>query len=147
MPQETPPALPLGGDFALSALAQISLPVQHLARAVGFYHDRLRLPLTHLGDRVALFDLGGIRLALTLDAVPEGEAGAAAHARAGRAQPGVAEAVLYFHVDDIRAAYQALVERGVRFPHPPQVAARLTDREVWMVFFRDSENNLLALTT
>ena len=46
---------------------------------------------------------------------------------------------------DLREAYAALRERGVRFRDEPHLIARLADREVWMTFFHDTEGNTLAL--
>jgi len=130
---DAPSALPLGGDFALGPIGQISLPVQNLARAVSFYHDRLGLPLEYQAADLAFFNAGGVGLLLN----------AAAPAAAGVAA-GVGAAI-HFKVEDIRRAYQALVERGVRFTQPPGRVAEHSGGELWMVFFRDSENNLLAL--
>ena len=38
-----------------------------------------------------------------------------------------------------------LSERGVKFEDTPHLIARMPDHELWMTFFRDSENNLLSL--
>jgi len=48
-------------------------------------------------------------------------------------------------VDDIQATHQRLVDGGVAFRQPPNLIAKLPDREVWMAFFDDSEENTLAL--
>jgi predicted enzyme related to lactoylglutathione lyase len=53
--------------------------------------------------------------------------------------------ILYYKVDDIQSAFEALQARGVSFEDKPHIIARLPDRDVWMTFFRDSENNVLAL--
>ena len=53
--------------------------------------------------------------------------------------------VVYFRVDDIRAAYAGLVEQGVPFVDEPHLIAKLPDREVWMAFFRDPSENLLGI--
>jgi methylmalonyl-CoA/ethylmalonyl-CoA epimerase len=53
--------------------------------------------------------------------------------------------ILYYQVDDIDRAHEDLVARGVRFERPPQVIHRDARHELWMAFFRDSEENLLAL--
>lgn len=127
---EPPLQLPLGGDFALSQIGQISLRATNIARAVRFYHDLLRLPLAFHTESMAFFMAGDVRLMLAVPEKPEYD------------HP---SSILYFTVPDIRAAYQALVERGVRFPQPPQRVAVLSTGELWMAFFRDSEQNLLAL--
>ncbi|MGH9395089.1 MAG: VOC family protein [Terriglobales bacterium] len=122
--------LPLGGDFALGPIAQIAVNARDLERAVGFYRDRLRLPLLLRAETMAFFDAGGQRIMLSLPERPEFD------------HP---SSVLYFRVSDIRAGYQALVERGVHFVGSPHLVARLERAELWMAFFYDTEANLLAL--
>jgi len=53
--------------------------------------------------------------------------------------------ILYFRVAEIQAAHQTLRARGVRFEDEPHLVARMPDHELWMTFFRDMDNNLLAL--
>jgi len=122
--------LPLGGDFALGPIGQVSVNAHDLDRAVAFYSERLRLPLLFRSAGMAFFNAGGLRLMLAKPERPEFD------------HPG---SVLYFTVPEIRAAYQALVERGVHFAGPPHLVARLERSELWMAFFHDSEANLLAL--
>jgi len=55
--------------------------------------------------------------------------------------------ILYFRVDDIDKAYTELVARGVKFEDEPHIIARMPNQDIWMSFFRDSENNLLAITS
>lgn len=123
-------ALPLGGNFAVERIEQISVNVQDLERAVRFYRDTLRLPLLFRAGRMAFFGAGEVRLMLSPAEQPEFN------------HPG---AIMYFAVGDIRAGYQALAERGVHFAAPPERVAVLESGELWMVFFRDSEGNPLAL--
>lgn len=130
MASTVPPALPLGGGFALSRIGQISVNAHDLERAARFYRDVLRLPHLFSAERMAFFDAGGVRLMVCVAEKPEFD------------HPG---SVLYFSVADIRAGYQALAERGVHFASPPHLVAKLSSGELWMVFFRDSEGNLLAL--
>lgn len=123
-------SLPLGGDFALGPIGQISVNVHDLDRAVAFYSERLRLPLLFCNSGMAFFSAGSQRLMLTKAERPEFD------------HP---SSVLYFTVPEIRTAYQALVERGVHFAGSPHLVARLERTELWMAFFHDSEANLLAL--
>jgi methylmalonyl-CoA/ethylmalonyl-CoA epimerase len=53
--------------------------------------------------------------------------------------------VIYFNVPDIQSAFETLVSRQVVFEAKPHLIARLPDREVWMAFFRDPDQNVLAL--
>lgn len=122
--------MPLGGDFALGRIEQLSVNVHDLERAVKFYRDLLRLPLLFRAGRMAFFAAGEVRLMLT---------------QAEQAEFNHPGAIVYFGVEKIRAGYQALVERGIHFAAPPERVAILENGELWMVFFRDSEGNPLAL--
>jgi hypothetical protein len=53
--------------------------------------------------------------------------------------------ILYFAVPEIAAAHQEMLGNGVHFEDRPHMIARMPDHDLWMTFFRDSENNLLAL--
>ena len=46
---------------------------------------------------------------------------------------------------DIQAAFAQMKERGVRFVDEPHVIAKMPDHDLWMTFFHDSEDNLMAL--
>lgn len=122
--------LPLGGDFALNRIGQISVNVHDLERAVRFYQEVLRLPFLFRAEKLAFFDAGGVRLMLDVPEQPEFN------------HP---SSILYFSVPSIRTGYQALAERGVHFEGPPRRIARLEQSELWMAFFRDPEGNVLAL--
>ena len=118
----------------LSSLQQVSVNVHDLPRAVAFYKEKLGVRhLFDAGPHMSFFmcDLG-VRLML---AIPE------------KAEFDHASSILYFKVDDIRAAHADLKGRGVPFRDDPHVVARLPGWEVWMAFFDDTEGNLLAITT
>ena len=116
--------------MAIGRLHQISMRVHDLDRAVRFYRDVLGVPfLFAVPPRLAFFDCGGVRLMLS---IPE----------PAFDHPG---SVLYFAVDDIEAAYSALKTQGVPFKGAPHRIATLTDREVWLAEFNDTEGNPLAL--
>jgi len=54
--------------------------------------------------------------------------------------------VIYFRVDDIEAAFEALSGRGVAFQAPPHMIFRHeSGLEEWMAFFEDPDGGLLAL--
>lgn len=120
-------------DFGLSQIGQISLTAHDLERAVAFYRDVLGVKLLfEAPPRMAFFDCGGIRLLL---GEPEPDQG----------HPGHPGSILYFKVDDIRQAHARLRNRGVDFLQEPHLVARMPDHELWMAFFKDSEDNTLAL--
>jgi methylmalonyl-CoA/ethylmalonyl-CoA epimerase len=128
-----PPAAPsaAGTEPRLRRIGQIAVIVQDLDRAVRFYRDTLGLTLLFQAPpALAFFDCGGVRLMLT---PPEGS------------EPPQGTSILYYVVDDIRAAHAALVARAVEFLSPPRIVARLPDHDLWMAPFRDSEGNLLEL--
>jgi catechol 2,3-dioxygenase-like lactoylglutathione lyase family enzyme len=115
---------------ALQRIHQISMRTRDTARAVTFYRDTLGLKLLfEAPPQLAFFDCGGVRLMLS---PPEPE-----FDHQG--------SVLYFAVDDIKAAHTALAGAGVRFRTEPHLVAKLPDREVWLADFLDSEGNVLAL--
>jgi methylmalonyl-CoA/ethylmalonyl-CoA epimerase len=117
-------------DISLSRLGQISMRARDIARATAFYRDTLGMTLLfEAPPHLSFFDCGGVRLMLSQ---PEPDFD----------HPG---SVLYFTVDDIAAAHQALEGRGVEFRDEPHVIARLPDHTLWMAFFHDSEGNTLAL--
>ena len=120
-----------GADFRLRRIHQIAVTVQDVERATAFYRDALGMTLLFRAPPgLSFFDCGGVRLMLSL---PEG------------AEAPKGNSILYYGVDDIKAAHEVLVARGVRFIGDPHVAARLPDRDVWLAEFRDSEGNVLAL--
>ena len=114
----------------LSRIQQISMRVHDVERAVRFYRDALGLPFLFAAPpRLAFFNCEGVRLMLS---TPE----------PGFDHPG---SVVYFAVDDIREAHEALKLRGVNFKTEPHKIATLADREVWLADFEDTEGNTLAL--
>jgi methylmalonyl-CoA/ethylmalonyl-CoA epimerase len=120
-----------GADFGLRRIHQIAITVQDVERATAFYRDALAMTLLfRVPPGLSFFDCGGVRLMLSL---PEG------------AEAPKGNSILYYGVDDIKAAHEALVARGVRFIGDPHLVARLPDRDVWLAEFRDSEGNVLAL--
>jgi methylmalonyl-CoA/ethylmalonyl-CoA epimerase len=53
--------------------------------------------------------------------------------------------VLYFTVLDIASAHRQMLSSGVRFEDEPHLIAKMPTHDLWMAFFRDSEQNFLAL--
>jgi len=118
---------------ALKRVHQIAQRADDLDRAVVFYRDTLGVALIARFDPpgLAFFDLGNTRLLL---------------------EGGAASVVLYLEVDDIDATYRSLQALGVEFVDEPHRIHRddaghfgPVGGEEWMVFFNDSEQNLLAL--
>jgi catechol 2,3-dioxygenase-like lactoylglutathione lyase family enzyme len=121
----------MDSGFGLSRIAQIAVVVHDLERMAAFYGGALGLKeLYRFPPKLAFFDCAGTRLMLSLPEKPEFD------------HP---SSVLYFDVPDIRQAQRALSERGVRFEDEPHLIAPLEKADLWMTFFRDPEDNLLAL--
>lgn len=121
----------LAAGIGISRIGQIALNAQDVERAAAFYQDTLGLKfLFKAGPKLAFFDCGGVRLMLTAPEKPEFD------------HPG---SILYFTVPDIQAAHTTMKEKGVRFEDEPHVVARMPDHDLWMVFFRDTEGNLMGL--
>lgn len=119
------------GDFGLERIGQIAITVRDLERAIRFYRDTLGMRLLFQAPpQMAFFDCGGVRL---LIGVPEGP------------EHNHPASIIYYRVDDIRAAHDTLRERGVTFVTPPHLVAKLPDHDLWLADFRDSEENILAL--
>lgn len=114
----------------LDRIGQIAVIVHDLERAVAFYRDVLGMRFLFQVPRMAFFDCGGVRLMLGLPDRPEFDHPAS---------------ILYYQVDDIHAAHDALAEAGVAFEEKPHLVAKLADHDLWIGFFRDSEGNPVAL--
>ena len=112
---------------------QIAQRAEDLDRAVAFYRDTLGLRFVARFDPpgLAFFDLGNTRLMLST---------------------GSPSATLYFDVESLEASCSELAEGGVELAGEPGRIHRDDDgqfgppgNEEWMAFFRDSEQNTLAL--
>ncbi|HYL14297.1 MAG TPA: VOC family protein [Terriglobales bacterium] len=114
----------------ISRLGQVAINVHDLEQATAFYRDVLGLRALFTAGDMAFFDCGGVRLMLTLPEKPEFD------------HP---SSVLYFNVPDIASAHRQLRDQGVQFEGDPHLVARMPDHDLWLAFFRDSEQNLLAL--
>ena len=118
------------GQVALDRIGQIAIRARDIGRAVRFYRETLGMRFLFEVPNLAFFDCGGVRLMLSTAESP------------GFDHPG---SVLYYKVADINATYDALKKCGVEFIDQPHLIAQLADHDLWMVFFRDSEENTLAL--
>jgi methylmalonyl-CoA/ethylmalonyl-CoA epimerase len=116
--------------IGITRLGQIAIPVHDIERATAFYRDKLELPLLFTAGKLAFFNCGGVRLMLDVPEKPEFD------------HP---SSILYFSVPDIAAAFKRMKETGVPFEDEPHRIARMPDHDLWMTFFRDSEQNVLAL--
>jgi len=117
-------------SLGLNTIGQIAVPVADIDRAVAFYRDVLGMRfLFQAPPGLGFFDCAGVRLMLD----------APASAQAGNSS------VIYYKVDDLQSACDALSARGVTFEAAPHLIATMPDHELWMAFLRDPDRNLLAL--
>ena len=125
----------------LDAIHQIAMRITDLERAVAFYRDALGAKLVASFDPpgLAFFQFGGVRLMLSRPEGPDND------------HPG---SPLYFRVEDIQGAYNDLKTRGVEFVDEPHLVHRDAEgtfgtagTETWMAFFRDPDDNLLAIVS
>jgi methylmalonyl-CoA/ethylmalonyl-CoA epimerase len=117
-------------NTALTRIGQIAINAHDVDRATAFYRDVLGLPHLFRAGQLSFFDCGGVRLMLDKAEKPEFD------------HP---SSILYFQVADIQTAYERLKTAGTKFEDTPHLLARMPKHDLWMTFFRDSEENLLAL--
>src|SRR5690348_9432122 len=113
-----------------SRVAQVAIAIQDLERAKSFYRDVLGL--NHLFDAppgLSFFQCGETRLMLSR---PEGAETAGS-------------SILYYGVEDVDAAHEAMKAQGVTFDEAPRCIAQVEGRDIWLAVCRDSEGNLLGL--
>jgi methylmalonyl-CoA/ethylmalonyl-CoA epimerase len=111
-------------------LAQVAVPIQDLERAKHFYGQVLGL--RHLFDAppgLSFFQCGDTRLMLSR---PEGVETAAS-------------SILYYGVEDVEAAFQAMQAAGVAFDEAPRLIAKVEGRDIHLAICRDGEGNRLGL--
>jgi methylmalonyl-CoA/ethylmalonyl-CoA epimerase len=117
--------------IGITRLGQVAVNAKDVERAAAFYEEKLGLKLLFKAPPgLAFFECGGVRLMLD---------------RAENAEFDHPSSILYFAVPDIQAAYTKLKESGVRFEDEPHLIARMPTHDLWMTFYRDSEENQLAL--
>ena len=117
--------------LSIQKIGQIALNAKNIPAATAFYRDVLGLKhLFSVGERMAFFDCGGVRLMLSQPSSPELD------------HP---SSILYFQVADIDAAHARLVAHGVKIEHAPNLAAKMPDHELWLCAFRDPEGNILEV--
>lgn len=115
----------------LGTLAQVAVTFRDLPKAVAFYRDVLQLPLMFETGGMAFFAMGDVRLMMTVPEEPEYDHPAS---------------VLYFRVENIDITHAELVARGIEFDDVPHLIGMMGTTEIWMAFFRDTEQHPLAIT-
>ncbi|HYK73761.1 MAG TPA: VOC family protein [Pseudoneobacillus sp.] len=117
------------GKF-IQKVGQIGVPVKNIESAIAFYKEKLGLTLLFNTDRQAFFECNGLRLMLSL---PEKE------------EFSGNSSVIYFQVENLKEKYENLLEKGVTFIDEPHIVGKMGSTEIWMAFFKDTEDNTHAL--
>ena len=114
----------------LSRIGQIALSTADTDRAESFYEDALGFRKLFRYGSLVFFDCAGLRLMIAQSDDTDAIA---------KASP------LYFRCADIALAVGELKARGVTFVYEPHRIAEMDDHDLWMAFFRDPDNHLMAL--
>ena len=119
-----------GATVHLGRIGQIAISVSDLALSKEFYGETLGMK--HLFDAgpMAFYQCGEVRFMI-------GTGNEKTVAPGGT--------ILYFNVDDIRAAHAALEDRNVYFLSEPHLVAKMPDHELWMAFFKDPDGYTIGL--
>lgn len=116
------------GELKLSEITSVMLGVRDLKASLEFYRDKLGLRVKMQEPQLGLLDAGPVTLGLS-----------PGHVRIAPQVNGATEVV--FHVENVRAARQALIDRGVAFMNEPR---QVTPTE-WAAHFRDPDGHLLSI--
>lgn len=112
----------------VTGVGQIARTVSDLAKSEAWYRDSLGLRHLFTAGTMAFFDCGGVRLMLS------------------QQETLAPESIIYFRVDDIRAAHEALQASGVAIISAPHLIHTHEDgTEEWMMFFKDPDDRPLGL--
>ena len=118
-------------EHQLSEIGQIAITVSDVSVALPFYRDVLGLNfLFSPSSALAFLSAGSIRIMLS---TPQG-AGVVG-----------GNSTLYFKVTNLNAVFSAIISRGAKCEHEPQMAAKLPDHELWIGFLRDPDGNLIGI--
>ena len=115
--------------FSLGPVGQIALSVADADRSEAFYANVLGLRKLFRFGGLVFFDCGGLRLLLDQQVGDGPKLGS----------------LVYFRVADIVLARRELEGRGVAFSDQVHLVAPMEDHDLWMTFFRDPDEHILAL--
>jgi methylmalonyl-CoA/ethylmalonyl-CoA epimerase len=115
--------------FSLGPVGQIALSVADADRSEAFYRDILGLRRLFRFGGLVFFDCAGLRLLLEQQSADAPRSGSP----------------IYFRVADIELARRELEGRGVVFTDRIHLIAPMEDHDLWMTFFSDPDDHMLAL--
>jgi methylmalonyl-CoA/ethylmalonyl-CoA epimerase len=113
----------------LSGILQIAVTVKDIDRATAFYRDVLGLPVLMTPPNMAFFNCGGVRLYLSCRDRSEHRS----------------NSYIYFRTSDMSTLFAELRAKTVSIHQEPQVIARMPDHDLWLMWIKDSEDNLLGI--
>ncbi len=113
----------------LTGILQIAIPVQDVERATAFYRDTLELKFLFAAPNMAFFDCGGVRLYLS----------------GGGSEKTASGPFVYFRTPDIDRQLSVFKERNVTIHQEPHIIAKMPDHDLWLMWIKDSEGNLLGI--
>ena len=112
----------------VQSLGQIAYRVQDVQKSTEFFRDVVGLPfLFSAGPNLAFFDLNGCRLMVTRDG----------------SQQETTNSILYFLVNSINEAYEAL-NGQVKRVDEPHLIAEMADHDLYMFFIEDGQGNTVG---
>ena len=115
---------------SITGILQVAITVKEIDRATAFYRDILGLPLLLTAPNMAFFNCGGVRLYLS------GEKGS---------EHGGSNSFIYFRTPDVDALLADAKAKDVSIHQEPQIIARMPDHDLWLMWIKDSEGNLLGI--
>jgi predicted enzyme related to lactoylglutathione lyase len=118
------------GGIATNGIGQIAVYVDDLERATGFYRDVLGLQFLFAVPQggMAFLNCGGVRVML-----------------AKREASTHGTSIIYFKVSGIKEAHAKLLAAGAKEETRPHFVSKVGEKELWLSFFGDSENNIMGL--
>ena len=118
-----------GSQVHLEKIGQIAITVTDVARAKDFYLNTLGMRFLFEAGPLVFFQCGDIRLMLSNSQVAEPRGGT----------------IVYFKVEDIQIVHEQLQQKGVDLVRAPHLVAKMPDHNLWMMFLRDPDANLIGV--
>jgi methylmalonyl-CoA/ethylmalonyl-CoA epimerase len=114
---------------SLTGILQVAITAKDIDRATAFYRDVLGLQVLMTTPNMAFFNCGGVRLYLSCGGVSE-------HG---------SSSFIYFRTLDMNALLTEVRMKNVSVHQEPQVIAHMPDHDLWLMWIKDSEDNLLGI--